>query len=248
MSETDTEVIPHLIDYYYKKSGNFESAFIQAIKQLEGAYAIAAIYSEDPNKLYVAKLSSPLIIGVTKNAHIIASDPTAVVDKTKKIVYLDDYEMAIVEPKKIKIKNFQKSLEIDRKAEEINIHHQQSTLNGYKHFMIKEIHEAPQTIQSAIRGRVRLESSTIKLGGLESVAQELKYIERIIIVACGTSYYAGMVGEYLIEDIAGIPVEVQLASEFKYKQEPYSRSTAILAISQSGETADTIAALKKVEG
>lgn len=247
ISNTDTEAIPHLLDWNYKKSKDFELAFTETIKTLKGAYGIAALCNDTPKTIYAAKLSSPLIIGVSKGSHMLASDPTAVMDKTKKIIYLEDYELAIIKPKTIKIKNFKKSVDVLRKAENLTYDQSSAQLGTYKHYMLKEIYEAPQTIQAATRGRIRLDRSAVKLGGLESVAQELKYIERIIIVACGTSYYAGMVGEYLIEEIAGIPVEVQLASEFKYKKEPYSRSTAVIAISQSGETADTIAALKKLD-
>src|SRR5690606_9281621 len=136
---------------------------------------------------------------------------------------------------------------VQRAAEELDFDNEKAALGDYPHFMLKEIFEAPQTIQSATRGRLRAETNTVKLGGLESVVQQLQFIDRIVIVACGTSYYAGLVGEYLIEELSGIPVEVQLASEFKYRNEPFSRSTALLAISQSGETADTIAAIKKVE-
>jgi glucosamine--fructose-6-phosphate aminotransferase (isomerizing) len=204
--------------------------------------------SHEPDKLYAAKLSSPLIIGVGKNEFFLASDPTAVRDHTKDIVFVEDYELVtITRGRGYTIKDFQKSITVTRKAERLDFDVEQAQRGDFEHFMLKEIYEASQTIQSAIRGRIKLEDSLVKLGGLETVSQQLRYIDRIVIVACGTSYYAGMVGEYLIEELANIPVEVQLASEFKYRNEPFSRGTAILAISQSGETADTIAALKKVE-
>lgn len=307
VSETDTEVIPHLIDFHYKqllteamasrldakahlssRSGPSRAkstvkgartdenesivpktadkarallenlsavarsqcaykAFQAAIKELEGAYAIAALFSDEPDSLYVARLSSPLVIGVGKTAHVVASDPSALLDTTKKVVFLDDYEVAKITSTNLEIHHIRKNISVNRVVEKLDYNAAKAELGGYPHFMIKEINEAPQTIQSASRGRIRPETNTIKLGGLDSVAEQLRYIDRIIIVACGTSYYAGLVGEYLIEEIAGIPVEVQLASEFKYRKEPLSRSTALLAISQSGETADTIAALKKVE-
>lgn len=247
ISNTDTEVIPHLIDYHLKKQKDFYKAFKAALEELQGAYAIAALHADDPDTLYAARLSSPLIIGVGKDCHYIASDPTAVMEHTKKVLFLDDYEVAVLTRQDVKIHNIKQAVEVTRKAEELDFDIQRAQLGDYPHFMLKEIYEAPQTIQSAIRGRIRTESNTVKLGGLESVAEQLRYIDRIVIVACGTSYYAGLIGEYLIEELAGIPVEVQLASEFKYRDEPFSRSTALLAISQSGETADTIAALKKVE-
>lgn len=247
VTETDTEVIPHLIDHNLKKIGDFPKAFEKTIEELEGAYAIAAMYAAEPDCLYVARLSSPLVIGVGEGEHFIASDATAIMDRTKKVIYLDDYELARICKDDVKIHNIQKEVQIQREAEMLDYDAEKAGLGDYPHYMLKEIYEGPQTIQSAIRGRIRAGSNTVMLGGLTDVSEQLRFIDRIVIVACGTSYYAGLVGEYLIEEIAGIPVEVQLASEFKYRNEPFSRSTALLAISQSGETADTIAALKKVE-
>lgn len=246
-SDTDTEVIPHLIDYYLKTKKPFVEAFKAAVEDLRGAYAIVVMTNDDPNNLYIAKLSSPLVIGVGENCHYIASDPSAIMEHTKKIIFLDDYEIAIVSGPNVNIHDIKQNVLVTRRAEELDYDHQKAYLDDYPDYMRKEIDEGPQTIQSAILGRVKPESNTIKLGGLEAVREQLNYIDRLVIVACGTSYYAGMVGEYLIEEIAGIPVEVELASEFRYRQEPFSRSTALLAISQSGETADTIAAIKKVE-
>ena len=246
LSETDTEVIPNLIHLYSKKLDHYQ-AFKKAITELQGAFAIAAFFVNDTKHIYAAKLSAPLIIGRGKAENFIASDPIAILEHTNKIIYLDDYEIAEISGKNVKIENIKNQVTTTREAELYDENIQKATLGDFPHFMLKEIFEAPQTVQSAIRGRVLVEKSLIKLGGLESVDAQLKYIDRIVIVACGTSYYAGLIGEYLIEEIAGIPVEVQLASEFKYRNEPFSRSTAILAISQSGETADTIAALKKVE-
>lgn len=247
VSETDTEVIPHLIEYNLKSSKSFQEAFEKSIEELDGAYAIAAMNAHEPDSVYVARLSSPLVVGVGDGEHFIASDATALMDRTKKVIYLDDYEVAKITGDKIKIKNIKHAVMVQREAEQLDFDAEKAALGDYPHFMLKEIHEAPQTVQSATRGRIKAESNNVKLGGLDNVAAQLQFIDRIVIVACGTSYYAGLVGEYLIEEIAGIPVEVQLASEFKYRDEPFSRSTALLAISQSGETADTIAALKKVE-
>ncbi|MEO5627752.1 MAG: glutamine--fructose-6-phosphate transaminase (isomerizing) [Candidatus Saccharimonadales bacterium] len=246
-SDTDTEVIPKLLDYNLKKSKDFKEAFKETLSQLEGAYAIAAIYTGEPDNLYVARLSSPLIIGIGKDCHYIASDPTAVLEETNKVVYLDDYDVAVVSAKNIKVENTKEAAVVHRIPQELDFKTASALLGDYPDFMLKEIFEAPVTVQSASRGRVKPESNTVKLGGLETVEQQLQYIDRIVIVACGTSYYAGLLGEYLIEEIAGIPVEVQLASEFKYRHEPFSRGTALIAVSQSGETADTIAAIKKVE-
>ncbi len=247
ISQTDTEVIPHLIEFNLKHSKSFAEAFEKTLQELQGAYAIAVVTTKEPGTLFAARLSSPLILGVGKNEYILASDPTAVMEHTKNVVYLDDYEMVVIHKNNYQIKNIKRHKPVKRETETLEFDLEQAQLGDYPNFMLKEIYEAPQTIRSATLGRIRPKSSVIKLGGLESVAQQLKFIDRIIILACGTSYYAGLVGEYLIEELAGIPVEVQLASEFKYRNEPFSRSTAVLAISQSGETADTIAALKKVE-
>jgi glucosamine--fructose-6-phosphate aminotransferase (isomerizing) len=247
ITQTDTEVIPHLIDFHYKKTGNFKKAFDIALQELEGAYAIAAFTTEDPDTLYAARLSSPLVVGVGEEEYIIASDPSAIMEHTKDVIYLEDYEMVTLRKDGYTIKNIRHEKEVNRKAERLTFDTSDMGKGQFEHFMLKEMYEVPDTIRAAIRGRVRLEDMTVKLGGLEDVRQQLNHIERIVIVACGTSFYAGLVGEYLIEEMAGIPVEVQLASEFKYRDEPLTRSTAVLALSQSGETADTIAALKKVE-
>lgn len=248
ISKTDTEVVPHLIDYYLKQTGSFEKAFMATIQDLQGAYAIAATTIDEPEAIYVSRLGSPLVIGVGKGEHFISSDPSAIADCTKKIVFLDDYDVVKVTPKSFSTHNSKTAKPVTRGAIELDYDVEHADLGEFKHYMLKEIYDTPDTVRSAIRGRIRPESRIVRLGGLESIQEQLRYIDRIVIVACGTSYYAGLVGEYLIEEIAGIPVEVHLASEFKYRNEPFSRSTALLAISQSGETADTIAAVKKVEG
>jgi glucosamine--fructose-6-phosphate aminotransferase (isomerizing) len=249
VSDTDTEVIPQLIDFHLKNHHSFKVAFEATLQELRGAYAIAAITTREPDTLYAARLSSPLVVGIGKEEFILGSDPAAILAHTKEVLYLDDYELvALNRDGTHELMNFKEAHIVKRKAEILDLDSNDAALGTYPHFMLKEIYEGPDTIRSATRGRIRLDTSTVKLGGLESVTEQLKYIDRIVIVACGTSYYAGLVGEYLIEELAGIPVEVQLASEFKYRDEPFSRSTALLAISQSGETADTIAALKKVEG
>lgn len=246
-SQTDTETIPHLIDYYLRQGGKFADAFRSALGDLRGAYAIAAVYAGEPEKLYAARLSSPLVIGVGEHEHILASDPTALMDHTKEVVFLNDYDVAEISADGLNVFNLKDSADVKPAHELLDYDNEKAALGDYAHFMLKEIHEAPATIKTATLGRALADKGIVKLGGLEGVTEQLKYIDRIVIVACGTSYYAGLVGEYLIEELAGIPVEVQLASEFKYRNEPFSRSSALLAISQSGETADTIAALKKVE-
>lgn len=248
-SDTDTEVIPNLVDYHFQKSKNVEKSFLTAIKLLHGAYAVALISIHAPGHIFAAKLSSPLAIGIGKNGEMyLGSDGLPMSGKAEKIVFLEDNEAAIISSKSYRIINLTDDTKVERAAETLEIESESASKDGFPDYMLKEIHEAPQTVRSAMLGRVRVEEGIVKLGGLETVRNQLDFIERIIIIACGTSYYAGMVGEYLIEEIAGIPVEVQQASEFRYRNEPLSRSTAVLVISQSGETADAIAALKKLDG
>ncbi len=247
-SETDTEVIPHLVDYYYQKNKDIQRAFVRMLEDIRGAYAIAMVTTHAPKMLFVARVSSPLVIGVGQQEYVIASDPTALLAHTKEVIFLEDDEYAVLTESGHTLHHRRQKAHITRATEHLDFDVEQASLGAYPNFMRKEIFEAPQTIRSATLGRIRTESNTVKLGGIEGVMQQLSYIDRMVIVACGTSYYAGLVGEYFLEELAGIPVEVQFASEFKYRNEPFSRSTALLAISQSGETADTIAALKKVEG
>ncbi|HTH71956.1 MAG TPA: glutamine--fructose-6-phosphate transaminase (isomerizing) [Candidatus Pristimantibacillus sp.] len=244
-SETDTEVVPHLIDYYCKQTGSFEKAFVKAIAEIRGAYAIVAMSTHDPDKLFAARLSSPMVIGVGKDECIVASDPAAILRHTKDVVYVHDDEMVVVSRGSYKITDLKHDTTVKRATEHLDFDADQVDLGGYPHFMLKEIFEAPQTIRLASLGRVNSDTHTVKLGGLENVAEQLQHIDRIVIVACGTASYAGMLGEYMIEELAGIPVEVQIGSEFKYRDEPFSRGTALIVVSQSGETADTIAAIKK---
>lgn len=247
-SDTDTEIVPHLIDYYLGSSKSLQAAIQKALHDIRGAYALLIMSSLEPDTLYAVRLSSPLVIGLTNDGVFAASDPAAIISRTNKMIYLGDRELiAMHRDGSHEITDLVHSRVVAREAELLDTDATASSRGDYAHFMLKEMHEAPATIRAATQGRIRLDTNTVKLGGLESVTDQLKYIDRIVIVACGTSYYAGLVGEYLIEELAGIPVEVQLASEFKYRDEPFSRSTALLAISQSGETADTIAALKKVE-
>jgi glucosamine--fructose-6-phosphate aminotransferase (isomerizing) len=245
-SQTDTEVVPNLIDYYLKQLNSFEAAFEAALNDVRGAYSIVAISTKQPDTLYAARLSSPLVIGIGDNENFLASDPSAIMAHTKKVMYLEDYDVAVLTTNEVKVRNLKEEKKPKPKVELLDYDNPESLLGDFPNFMMKEIFETPAAIKAASTGRAVPGQNLVKLGGLESVLGQLKYLDRIVIVAMGTSYYAGMVGEYLIEELAGIPVEVQLASEFNYRNEPFSRSTALLAISQSGETADTINALKKV--
>jgi len=245
-SETDTEVVPHLIEDFLKSDDNFDTALFDTLKMIKGAYALAIIDSKNPDTLYAVKLSSPLVIGVGKGENFLASDPSALVGKTKDVIYLKDGEIAEITKDKINIINLEKqqtSPEIVRLEWDLG----QAQKGNYPHFMLKEIFEGPEIFLSALRGRLKSKDSLVKLGGLEQVAEKLKETKRLLILACGTSYYAGLVGEYLFEEIARIPTEVHFASEFRYRDEPFEKGTVAIAISQSGETADTLSAIKKAK-
>ena len=238
VSETDTEVLSHLIEKYFK--GNLEEAVRKALKEVKGTYALVIISREDPYKIVAASLSSPLLIGINGKEYLIASDPAAIVSYTKKIINLEDNEIATITPEKFFIFKEKVPQEIELEVEDIQ-------KEGYSHFMLKEIMEQPRSLKHSQQGRILLEEGLAKLGGLEDVKDKLKEIKRLIIVACGTAYHAGLVGEYMLEEYAGIPVEVDFGSEFRYRKPILDENTALLAISQSGETADTIAALREAK-
>ncbi len=246
-SQTDTEVIPQLIDHYYKQSHSFEEAFVKMLKEVRGAYAILTTSTYEPHKLFAARLSSPMVIGVTPEECIVASDPSAILQHTKEVMYVQDNEMVVIQPGHYRIVDLMHDKTVERETEILDFDVDKIDKGDYAHFMLKEIFEAPQTIRMATLGRINASTHTVKLGGLESVAEQLRHIDRIVIVACGTASFAGMLGEYLIEELADIPVELQIGSEFKYRKEPFSRGTALIVVSQSGETADTIAAIKKAQ-
>jgi glucosamine--fructose-6-phosphate aminotransferase (isomerizing) len=245
-SETDTEIVAHLLEDFLKENKDFKTAFFDALKMIRGTYALAVISAENPEVLYAARVSSPLIIGVGEGENFLASDPSALIGKTKDVIYLKDGEVAEITKDSIKVINLEKEptpFEIVRLEWDL----EQAQKGDFPHFMLKEIFEGPQTVKSAYLGRLKTAENLVKLGGLEQVAEQLKKMKRLIILACGTSYYAGLIGEYLFEEIAGLPTEVHFASEFRYRAEPFDEGTVALAISQSGETADTLAALHKAK-
>lgn len=247
-SSTDSEVIAQLLAYNYRKLKDVKQALIESLQALKGAYAVAVISEFEPDKLYGAKLSGPLILGIgDKQAYYLTSDRLALAEYSDQIIFLEDYDLIEISSNDYKITNLKSNQTIKRSPEMLSLSKAENDLAGFEDFMSKEIHYIPTAISNVILGRLNLDQELITLGGLNSVVNQLEYIDRIIIVACGTSYYAGMVGEYLLEEIASIPVEVQLASEFKHRQEPLSRSTALIFISQSGETADTIGAIEKIK-
>ncbi len=244
LSQSDTEILAHLVEEYLKTEKNFEEAVLKALNEVQGTYGIAIQYKGEPDKLIAARMGSPIVVGVGENEHFIASDPSPILKHTKKVIFLNDGEIAVLTPKTHTIYKLS-SEEITRAPETLDWNAEEAQKGGHEHFMIKEILEAPEVVENTLRGRLLPAKGMAKLGGLEQVADELAKIERIIIVACGTAYYAGLVGEYMLEEFAGIPVEVELGSEFRYRSPVLNQKTAVIAISQSGETADTLAAIRE---
>lgn len=246
VSQTDTEVIPHLLSYFYSQHRDPRRAMVQALELIRGSYAIGAIFADQPARILAARLSSPLVIGVGKDGYVLGSDATPLLGHADDIIYINDGEIADITPDGVQIITIDEQ-PVDPLVEKLEVDLESAKKGDYPHFMLKEIYEGADVIERAIAGRLRPENNIVKLGGLESAGRKLQKIKRIIIIGCGTSYYAGLVGEYLVEEIAGIPVEVELASEFRYRQAPIDKHTAVLAISQSGETADTLEALRKAK-
>ncbi|MDH4330569.1 MAG: glutamine--fructose-6-phosphate transaminase (isomerizing) [Candidatus Moranbacteria bacterium] len=245
-SETDSEVVAHLIEDLMKKY-DFKTAVAKTLKMLKGTYGFAIVSKSEPEKLIIARNGSPLLLGIGKDEYVVASDASAIIRHTKRVVYLEDGEMAVLEKDGYEISSMHEKIIKNREESEIDWSIEEAEKQGFDHFMIKEIFEQPQAVTDAVRGRINVSDGNAKLGGLRDVSKELREIERIIIVSCGTSYYAGLVGEYMIEEYAGIPVEVEYASEFRYRKPIIDSKTAVIAISQSGETADTLAAIREAK-
>lgn len=242
-SETDTEVIAHLIEKYFE--GNLEDAVRKALEKIRGTYGMLVISKNEPEKIVAARLSSPLLIGVNEDEYIIASDPNAIAPYARKVINLDDYEIATITPKQISV---QKEKKIQTKSfETLEFAPEEAEKDNYPHFMLKEIMEEPNVVENNIRGRLIPEEGLVKLGGLERIENRLRKINRLILVACGTAYYAARVGEYMLEEYTGIPSDVDIASEFRYRKSVLDKKTATIFISQSGETADTLAALREMK-
>ncbi len=260
-SDTDTEVIAHLIEDFGNSGGNsFEESVRLALKSIVGTYAFTIIHAEHPGKIIVARNSSPLLVGFSDDAKYVASDASAIMPHARKVVYLEDGEFAVLTPKDFRIATLDRKV-IERSQENIEWPEDQvekkylpSRLPAgrqgrqeFPHFMLKEIYEEPEAVENAIRGRLIIKDGLAKLGGLEAVENDMRKINRLIITACGTAYYAGLVGEYMIEEHGGISVETEYASELRYKKNSLDSKTALLAVSQSGETADTLSALREVK-
>jgi len=244
VSETDTEIISHLIEKFFK--GNLEEAVIKALKLVKGTYGLAIISKSDPQKIVVARNSSPILIGLGDNEYFVASDASAILTHTRKVIYLNDGEIAIITPKGVNFTNLTRE-NLPKKTEILEWDLEKVQKAGYPHFMLKEIFEQPEALRNSIAGRLIEKEGLAKLGGLENVQDKLREIERLIIVGCGTAYLAGLVGEYMLEEYAGVPTEVEFGSEFRYRKPILDRKSALLCISQSGETADTLAALREAK-
>lgn len=244
VSESDTEVFAHLVEEHMKKTKDFEKAAIAALKEIRGTYGMAIQYKGEPEKLIAARMGSPIVLGVGKHEHFIASDASPILPHTKKVVFLEDGEIAVITPETHTVYKLEGS-RVTRAPEEIEWSAEEAQKGGHEHFMLKEIMEGAEVIENTLRGRLIPEKGLAKLGGLEGVTKKLAKIDRIIIVACGTAYYAGLVGEYMLEEHAGIPVEVELGSEFRYRKPVINEKTIVLAISQSGETLDTLEAIRE---
>jgi glutamine---fructose-6-phosphate transaminase (isomerizing) len=245
-TETDTECLVHLIRSHYKNVMNFETAVRLSLAEVEGTYGMCVLSKFEPDKIIAARKGSPLVLGVGEGEFIIASDATAIIPHTRQVVYLLDGEMVIVTKDKFEIKTVEDEL-IERELEEITFDLEEIEKGGYEHFMLKEINEQPDSIMNTMRGRIIKDTGLVKLGGLMNVTEKLKYAPRIIISACGTAWHAGLVGEYMIEQMCKIPVEVEYASEFRYRNPVIYPNDIMFVISQSGETADTLAALKEAK-
>ena len=244
-SDTDTEVLIKLIGSFYR--GDLLQATRAALKVVRGAYGLVVVSEHEPDKMIVARMGSPIVLGLGKEGNFVSSDPSALLIHTKKVVYLDDGEIAVVTKDSYEVSAINDGVKLPKNFEMIEWSQEAVQKNGYEHFMLKEIFEAPEVILNATRGRLLLEEGRVKLGGLESVAAKLKNVHRLQIVGCGSAFYAGQVGKYMLEQYADLPVEVELGSEYRYRKIHSDKRTAALFVSQSGETADTKASLEKAK-
>lgn len=243
-SETDTEIIAHLIEQHYKDCHDFEMAVRKALREVRGAYAIATIFEKEPDKLIAAKLGSPLVVGQGNGEFFVASDIPAMLSHTREMIFLDDGEVVVFTNQDMKVTTLSGSIR-DKEVKTITWSPVMAEKDGFRHFMLKEIHEQPRAVADTIAGRVQEEDAKVFLEDIKLSDQFFKTLERIYIVACGTSWHAALVGKFLLEKYTRIPVEVDIASEFRYRNPLVNQQTLVLVISQSGETADTLAALRE---
>ncbi len=244
LSETDTEILPHLIEKYYK--GDLEAAVRRSLKDAHGSYAIAVIHTGEPGKLVGARCGSPLIVGVGKGENFLASDCPAILDKTRKIIFVEDREVIVLTRDSVVISDLN-GKRVNRKAVTIDWDISQAEKGGFAHFMLKEIYEQPRVIHKILSARADVRKGRVRLDGINLTPKQLLRFNNIVISACGTAYHAGLIGKYMIEKFARVPVEADVSSEFRYRDPILGRKTLFIAVSQSGETADTLAALREAK-
>ena len=246
-SDTDTEILLKFIeDIQLNTNTNLEEAVRIALKRVVGAYVIVIIDEDHPDTLVAARKGSPLVIGIGKGEHFLASDASPIIEYTKEVVYVNDYELAIIKPEELILKNLGNE-KVTPFIQKLDLELAKIEKGGYDHFMLKEIFEQPDTIFDCLRGRLDASAGTITMAGVQNHIDQLKNANRIIIIACGTSWHAGLIAEYIIEELCRTPVEVEYASEFRYRNPVIHKGDVIIAISQSGETADTIVAIEKAK-
>ena len=243
-SETDTEVLAHMVGELYQ--GNLEEAVATALRDVDGAYGLVFISSEEPGVLVAARKGSPLLVGVGENEWFVASDASPLLQHTRSVVYLDDGELAVLTREGYRVRNLV-TARISKEVNQIDWDLTQVERGGYAHFMLKEICEQPESLRNTLRGHLLEEEGTARVTGLNLTDDELKQFERVIITACGTSWHSGIIGEYMLEEMARLPVEVEYASEFRYRNPVVDPHTLVIGISQSGETADTLAAIREAK-
>ncbi len=244
VSETDSEIAVHLVEHFMREGLDLRLAFLETLKSIEGTYGIGLLSAEQPDKILIGRMGSPIVIGRGDGFNVIASDPSAIIPYTRYVVYLEDGECAELTSDGVQHFDLDETVTV-KEAEKLTFDLKAVELGGYSYFMEKEIHEQSQTVQDAMRGRIRLGEGSIKLGGIDETV--LLKAQRIKILACGTSWHAGLIGKYLFEKLAGIPTEVCYAAEFRYAEPAIERDTLVIAISQSGETADTLAGIREAK-
>ncbi|HEY6563873.1 MAG TPA: glutamine--fructose-6-phosphate transaminase (isomerizing), partial [Pirellulaceae bacterium] len=255
-SATDSEVIAHLIDSHLKQHepddpprepyGHLIAAVREAIRQLRGTYGLAVVFRNYPDVMIAARLGSPLVVGIGEGEHFLASDGSPLAGYTERIVYLADHQLAVITADSLRVMHRDEG-HVKHRVDRLEIHSEELSLNGFPHFMLKEIFEQPNTLRDTMRGRLCNDDATAVFGGLNLNARSLRQINRILLTACGTSWHAALVGEYTIEQLARMSVEVEYASELRYRNPPIDHKTILFAITQSGETADTLGALRELK-
>ena len=245
LSDTDTEVLVNFIEYIQdQEKVNLQQAVRLALNEVVGAYAIVVMSTDEPDQMVVGRLGSPLLLGLGDNEFFVGSDATPFIDSTKKVIYLEDGEMAVIQRSGVVVRKIASDLPVDNVIHKLQLDLAAIEKGGFDHFMIKEIFEQPKSILDTVRGRLNFKTGEVKMAGLDAISDKLLGAQRILIIGCGTSWHAGLVGEYLIEDLARIPVEVEYASEFRYRNPVVGPLDVVISVSQSGETADTLAAIK----